>query len=139
MPLTKAVGTNTDISTNTSPMTGPVSSCMACRAACSRVSLPWASNLMQSSTTTMASSTTMAMASTRPNSVRVLMLKPISFITANVAISDTGMVIIGMMTARQFCRKIMMTSITISVVSRNVTSTSSMDLCTKSVEFITTL
>ncbi len=85
---------------------------------------------MQSSTTTIASSTTMAMASTSPKSVRVLTVNPISFITAKVAIRDTGIVIIGMITARQFCRNMRITSITMSDVSRNVTSSSSIDLCT---------
>ncbi len=50
--------------------------------------------------------------------------------TANVAISDTGMAIIGIMTARQLCKKISMTIITISVVSTNVTSTSSIEAVT---------
>ena len=45
---------------------------------------------------------TMAMASTSPKSVSVLIVKPNSFITANVAIRETGIVIIGISTARQF-------------------------------------
>ncbi len=80
----------------------------------------------------------MAIASTSPNSVRVLIVKPISFITAKVAISDTGIVIIGMITALQLWRKTSMISITIRVVSTNVTSTSSIDAVTKSVVFIST-
>ncbi len=80
----------------------------------------------------------MAIASTSPNSVRVLIVKPISFITAKVAISDTGIVIIGMTTALQLWRKTSMISITIRVVSTNVTSTSSIDAVTKSVVFIST-
>ena len=78
----------------------------------------------------------MAMASTRPNRVRVLMVKPNSFITANVAISDTGMVSIGIITARQLWRKNRITTITISVVSTKVTSTSSTDSVITSVVFI---
>ena len=60
------------------------------------------------------------MASTRPKSERVLSEKPIIFITAKVAMSDTGMVIIGITTARQFWRKMRITSITMSEVRRNV-------------------
>lgn len=70
----------------------------------------------------MASSTTMAIARTRPNSVRVLSVNPINFMAANVAMSETGMVIMGMMVARQFCRNSSIITITISVVSTNVTS-----------------
>ena len=133
MPLTKAVGMNTDRSTSTSPTTGPVSSFMALMAACLRSIFPWSSRRLQSSTTTIASSTTMAMASTMPNSDRVLSVKPMIFITANVAIRLTGMVSIGMMTALQFCRNSRMTSMTIRDVSMNVTITSSIDAFTKSV------
>ncbi len=63
------------------------------------------------------------------------MVNPMSFITAKVATRDTGIVIIGITTARQFCRKSRITSITMSVVSRNVTITSSMEASTKSVVF----
>ena len=70
------------------------------------------------------------MASTSPNSVRVLSENPSSFITANVAMSDTGMAIIGMMTARQLWRNSNITTITMRVVSTNVTSTSSIEALT---------
>ena len=75
----------------------------------------------------MASSTTMAMESTRPNNVSVLSEKPSSFITAKVAISDTGMVSMGIITARQLCRNTRITSITSRVVSTNVMARSSID------------
>ena len=127
---------NTDSNTSTSPTTGPVSSVMAFLAASRGDSTPSCTNRAQSSTTTMASSTTMAMASTRPNRVRVFMVKPNSFITANVAISDTGMVSIGIITALQLWRKNRITTITISVVSTKVTSTSSTDSVITSVVFI---
>lgn len=130
IPLMKAVGINTESRTSTSPTTGPVSSFIAFSAACTRLRTPFDTSRAQSSTTTMASSTTMAMASTRPKSVSVLSEKPIIFITANVPMSDTGMVSIGMMTALQFWRKIRMTIITMSVVSQKVITTSSMDSCT---------
>ena len=102
MPLTKAVGTNTDSSTSTSPTTGPVSSLMAFVAAALREMSPRSTSRLQSSTTTIASSTTMAMASTMPKSDSVLSENPMTFITAKVAMSDTGMVSMGMTTARQF-------------------------------------
>ncbi len=133
MPEMKAVGMNTDKSTSTSPITGPCSSFIACSAACVGVTPPLSSIRLTSSTTTMASSTTMAIASTRPKSVSVLRENPIAFITANVAIRETGMVIIGIMTARQFCRNSNITSMTMRVVSKNVTITSSIDADTKSV------
>lgn len=48
-------------------------------------------------------------------------------ITANVPINDTGIVIQGIITARQFCRNKKITSITSKVVSKKVTITSSME------------
>ena len=72
------------------------------------------------------------MASTSPKSVRVLIVNPITFMTANVAMSATGIVIIGIITALQLWRKSMMTIMTISVVSTKVTSTSSMEAVTNS-------
>ena len=134
MPLTSAVGMNTERSTSTSPTTGPCSSFMAFSAAWRGFSFPSSRRREQSSTTTMASSTTMATASTRPKRVSVLMENPSSFITAKVEMSDTGMESIGMMTARQLCRNSRITIMTISVVSSSVTSRSSMDSVTKSVE-----
>ena len=47
----------------------------------------------------------MPIASTSPNSDRLLSEKPSTAITANVPISDTGTAIIGMIVARQSCRK----------------------------------
>ena len=101
MPLINAVGIKTDNSTKTSPMTGPCNSCIAFSALCLGVSFPSCTSLAQSSTTTIASSTTMAMARTSPNKVRVLSENPKSFITANVAIRETGIAIIGIITALQ--------------------------------------
>ena len=56
------------------------------------------------STTTIASSTTMPIASTRPNSVSVLIEKPNALMTANVPTSETGMVSVGISVVRQSCR-----------------------------------
>ena len=68
----------------------------------------------------MASSTTMPMASTRPNSERLFSEKPNTFITANVPMSDTGTASIGMMDARQVCKKTITTSTTNNTASNNV-------------------
>ena len=64
--------------------------------------------------TTMASSTTRPVASVIPNSVSELMEKPKSLMNANVPISETGMVMAGMMVARQSCRNRKMTMMTMT-------------------------
>ena len=76
------------------------------------------------STTTMASSTTMPMASTRPNSDRLFSEKPKAAITAKVPTSETGMARIGIIAARQLCRKTITTSTTSTMASNRVFSTS---------------
>ncbi len=139
MPEINAVGINTAMSTNATPITGPCNSYMAFSAAWRGVCLPWSRMRAQFSTTIIASSTTIAMASTKPNSVSVLMVNPSNFITANVAMSDTGIVIIGMITARQFCRNSNITIITMIVVSSSVRSTSAIEASTNSVVLSTML
>ena len=57
------------------------------------------------STITMASSTTMPIASTRPKSVSMLMLKPSAAIAAKAPMIVTGTVVAGTSVARQSCRK----------------------------------
>ena len=56
-----------------------------------------------------------------------------SFITANVAMSDTGMVIMGIITARQFYKNREYHQHHDEVVSKKVMITSSIDADTKSV------
>ncbi len=85
------------------------------------------------STTTMASSTTMPMASTRPNSDRLLSEKPNAANRKNVPINDTGMATMGMIAARQVCRNRMTTSTTSTTASRIVVTTASTDCWMKSV------
>ena len=85
------------------------------------------------STTTMASSTTMPIASTRPNSDRLLSEKPNAAIRKNVPTSDTGIATMGMMAARQVCRNKMTTSTTRMTASRIVCTTASTDCWMKSV------
>ena len=85
------------------------------------------------STTTIASSTTMPIASTSPNSVSMLIEKPISSRPAMVPTSDTGMASIGMIVARMLPRNTYTTSSTSTNASMNVCSTSSIDALTKTV------
>ena len=114
------VGMNTAIITSTTPTIGPLISSIAFSVA-SRGGSPSSSMMRVAfSTTTMASSTTMAMARMSPKRVRVLMVNPSSSMTANVPMSDTGMVRQGMSVALQFCRKRNITSITSRVVSSRV-------------------
>ena len=130
IPPIKAVGINTANNTNTTPITGLVISSMAFSTASLRLYFPVSISRVEFSTTTIASSTTIAIAKTRPKRVSVLIENPINFITANVAISETGMVREGIIIALKFCKKIRMTSITIREVSTNVTNTSSIDALT---------
>ena len=85
------------------------------------------------STTTMASSTTMPIASTRPNRVRALIVKPSGTITAKVPMIDTGTAISGMSEARQVCRKTITTITTRAMAISRVMMTSWIDMRTKSV------
>ena len=62
----------------------------------------------------------MPMASTRPNSERLLSEKPSAASTAKVPISDTGMATIGMIDARQVCRNRMITTTTRTTASNMV-------------------
>jgi hypothetical protein len=68
-----------------------------------------------------------------PNSVSVLIEKPISFTNANAPMSDTGIVIVGMIVLRQVCRKKKMTRTTRTIASASVLSTSRIDSRTTSV------
>ncbi len=102
-PGMNATGTKTAISTAVVAMIGPMTSVIALRAAASgrNPASSWRSTF---STTTMASSTTRPMANTMPSMLSVLSEKPISCMTTNVAISDTGIAMLGMSVVRQFCR-----------------------------------
>ena len=85
------------------------------------------------STTTMASSTTMPMASTSPNSDRLLSEKPNIAMKKKVPMSDTGMATIGMTAARQVCRNRITTSTTRMIASPMVSTTASTDCWMNSV------
>ena len=88
----------------------------ACSAASRRL-MPCSRCRSTFSTTTMASSTTMPTASTRPNSVRLLIEKPSAAITAKVPTSDTGIAMIGMIAGRQPCRNTSTTMTTSTIAS----------------------
>ena len=72
------------------------------------------------SSTTMASSTTRPMASTMASRVSVLMLKPSANSRVQVAISEIGMVTIGISDARKERRKNTITSTTSTIASTMV-------------------
>ena len=126
IPEINAQGTNTAHSTRATPITGPVTSCMA-RNAASRGDSPCSIQRSTFSTTTIASSTTMPIASTSPNRERLLRLNPSPAINANVPTIATGTATSGMSVARQFCKKTSTTSATRMIASRSVFKTSAFD------------
>ena len=128
----KATGTNTAISTAVVAMIGPVTSAIAFLAAASGGS-PASSWRSTFSTTTIASSTTRPIASTMPSRLSMLSEKPRTCITASVAISETGIAIVGMIVARQFCRKTKTTRMTRASASKSVMTTSRIAAETKRV------
>ncbi len=133
MPPRNATGTNTAHSTSTIATTAPDTSSIASSAASNgRMSF---SRIRRStfSSTTMASSTTMPIASTSAKSVSVFMVKPSAHSPAKAPMSETGTAIIGMIVARQVCRKTNTTASTRSAASKMVTLTSWMDASTKRV------
>ncbi len=123
MPSRKAVGTKTAQSTKAMEISAPPTSRIVLVAACSTVgsACRWRSTF---STTTMASSTTMPTASTSPNSVSTFRVKPSAIMTPKVPIRETGMARIGMVAARQFCRKSSTTSTTSATASPMVWTSS---------------
>jgi hypothetical protein len=123
MPAINAVGTNTLTSASDVAISAPETSVIVFRVA-SREERPSARSRSTFSTTTIASSTTTPIASTRPNSERLLSVKPRPAITASVPISDTGTASIGISVARQSCRKISTTRNTSTTASKSVFTTS---------------
>src|SRR4051812_3652815 len=132
-----AVGTNTAESTSAVATIGPVTSLIAFLAACAGES-PNAILRSTFSTTTIASSTTIPMASTRPNSERLLIENPSASMTAKVPTSDTGTAAKGMIEARQVCRNRITTITTSKMASNSVWITASIEWLTKTVGSYTT-
>ncbi len=103
-PPRNAIGTNTAQITAVTPMMALPMPFIASREA-SRGPRPLSCMIFSTaSTTTIASSTTMPIASTSPNSVSMLIEKPISSMPAAVPTSDTGIASSGMMVARTLPR-----------------------------------
>src|ERR1700677_681654 len=124
VPGKKDTGTNTEMSTNEVAMTALVTSAIAtevavCGSECS--SLIWRCTF---SMTTMASSTTRPVASVMPNIVNELIEKPKILMNQNVPIRDTGMVIAGIIVARQSSRNRKITTMTMMMASPRVPTTS---------------
>src|SRR5580765_2123072 len=126
IPEINAQGTNTAQSTAEIAITGPDTSAIAFSVA-SFGSMPLAIQLSTFSTTTMASSTTMPMASTKPNKLRLLSVKPINAMTAKVPTIETGTAISGIKVERQFCKKTSTTMPTRMMASRKAWNTSLID------------
>jgi hypothetical protein len=126
MPLTKAVGINTALSTSAIAMTAPLTSSIA-RWVASTGESPSAMCRSTFSTTTIASSTTIPIASTSPNSERLLIENPKADMAANVPMSDTGTEIRGISEDRQFCRKSTTTNMTRMTAMIRVSITARMD------------
>ena len=89
------------------------------------------------STTMIESSTTMPIASTSPNSVRLLIDIPISFIAKKVPMSATGIVIDGITVVRKSCRNTYTVKITSMIAMISVSITSLIEASTYSVESYT--
>src|ERR1700677_3965460 len=109
VPGKNETGTNTEISTNEVAITALVTSAMATEVAVR--GSEWSSLICRCtfSITTMASSTTRPVASVMPNMVNELMEKSKILMNANVPIRETGMVMAGMIVARQSSKKRKMT------------------------------
>lgn len=116
MPGMNEVGTNTAQSTSVIANSAPPTSFIVNNVA-SRGPAPVDKCRSTFSTTTIALSTTIPTASTRPNSVRLLIEYPSTAIAANVPTSDTGIDRIGMIDGRQPCRNSSTTNTTSTTAS----------------------
>lgn len=100
IPPENETGTNTASRTMVVAIIGDVTLPMASIVA-SFGDMPFPIFTCTASTTTIASSTTSPMASTRPSSETMFMVKPSSGNATNVPMSDTGIAISGISVARQ--------------------------------------
>src|SRR5580658_7577701 len=124
VPGKNDTGTKTEISTSDVATIALVTSDIAtevavCGSECSSLIC-----LCTFSITTMASSTTSPVASVMPNMVSELMEKPKALINAKVPTSETGIVIAGIIVARQSNRNRNMTTMTMTIASSRVCTTS---------------
>ncbi len=127
VPGKNETGTKTAMSTSDVAMTALVTSPMAREVAFRASQCSAAMWRCTFSMTTIASSTTRPVASVMPNMVSELMENPNTLMKAKVPMSETGMVMAGMMVARQSSRKKKMTTITMTMASPRVTITSLME------------
>src|SRR5450631_2358007 len=130
MPPTNADGKKTATSTSAIAITGLVNSRIAFSVA-SGGERPSSMCFSTASTTTIASSTTMPIASTKPNSVRVLMLNASGTNTAKVPISDTGTASIGISDVLTLPKNTNTTNTTSTIASISVRITSMIESVTK--------
>ena len=119
-------GTNTAHSTSAMEISAAPTSSIVVREA-SRGDCPAAMLRSTFSTTTIASSTTMPMASTSPNSDRLLSENPNRVMTKKVPMSEIGIASSGMTAARQVCRNSTITTTTSSTASKMVSTTARTD------------
>src|SRR5215467_3637715 len=132
MPVMNADGTNTAHSTSAIAIrAAPTSSMLLTAASCG--DSPAAMLRSTFSTTTIASSTTIPIASTSPNSVSVLIVKPSRSSTANVPMIETGTASSGITDARQVCKNTITTITTSSAASNSVSTTERIDSDTNTV------
>ncbi len=132
-PPRNATGMNTADSTMAIATTGPPTSASAALVASEADSCSVSSLCCTASTTTIASSTTMPIASTRPNNVSVLIVKPSAVNTAKVPSRDTGTASMGISVARQLCRNRNTTISTSTIAANSVFITSFIDSVTNGV------
>src|ERR1035437_8295961 len=124
---------NTAASTSAIAITGAPTSSIAALAASGGDRCSSSSLCCTASTTTIASSTTIPTASTRANSVKVLIEKASATNAAKVPISDTGTVNIWINVTRQLCRNTKITISTSTIAEPSVLTTSFSDSVTKGV------
>ena len=107
------------------PTSAPEISSIDLRVACLG-ERPGSSSMTRStfSTTTIASSTSRPMATTMPNSVRLLIENPASDRIPQVPSSTTGTAIVGISVARRLCRNRYMIPNTSTTATSRVTATS---------------
>jgi hypothetical protein len=116
------IGTNTAHRTSAIAMIGALTSLIA-RCAAAFGARPASMPRSTFSTTTIASSTTMPIASTMPNSVSVLIVKPSKSNTPNVPTIEIGTAISGITDARHVRRNSSTTSTTSNAASTSVVIT----------------
>jgi hypothetical protein len=133
MPPTNMMGTNTATSATVVEMTAKYTSFVPSSAAFIGFS-PRSMRVYTFSSTTIASSHTTPIASTSATSVRMLIVKPATYITKNAGTMLTGIAITGTSVARQSRRKSRITSATRANAVSSVSFTSRIDLRTKIVK-----